>query len=84
MIDKGVDVVIDTFCLPGKVSADKLKLKLNSAIKKNDPEALEKVIAECVNSGHSELMPDIQEARLHLEESSRGLFRTLLLFIEAF
>ena len=64
--------------MSGKISVDKLRLKLNKAIKKNDPVILEKVIAECVGSGHSELISDIQEARLHLEslepqeESIRG------------
>ena len=66
------------------MSLDKLRLKLDGAIKKNDPDLLEKVIAECVGSGHPELMPDIQEARLHLEsleESSGGLSPAILLFI---
>ena len=80
-------VIIGTFSFSGKLSADKLRLKLNSAMKKNDPDLLEKVITECVGSGHSELMPDIQEARIHLEsleESGRGLSRSLILFIEIF
>ena len=71
-----VCVIISTFCLSGKLSVDKLRLKLDSAMKKNDPDLLEKVIAECVGSGHVELMPDIKEARAHLEsleERSRGL-----------
>ena len=70
-------VIMGTFCLSGKLSVDKLRLKLDNAMKKNDPDLLEKVIAECVGSGHVELMPDIQEARLHLEsleESGRGQF----------
>lgn len=46
-------------------------------MKKNDPDILDKVIAECVNSGYSELLPDIQDARVHLEsidETDRGWF----------
>lgn len=69
-------VVIGPFCLSGKLSVDKLRLNLKTAIKKNDPEDLEKAIDACVISGHPELIPDIQEARLHLEsleESGKGL-----------
>ena len=68
-------VIIGTFCLSGKLNVDKLRLKLDGAMKKNDPDLLEKVIADCVSSGHVELIPDIQEARLRLEslvESGRG------------
>lgn len=74
------EVVIDIFCFSGELSADKLRLKLSSAIKQNDPELLENVISECVSAGHPDLMPDIQEARLHLEsldEGGRGLFLSL-------
>ena len=74
--------IIGTFCLSGKLSVDKLRLKLDNAMKKNDPDLLEKVIAECVGSGHVELTPDIQEARLHLkssEEIGRGVFLRLFL-----
>ena len=79
-------VIIGMFCLSGKLSVDKLRLKLDNAMKKNDPDLLEKVIAECVGSGHVELMPDIQEARLHLEsleESGRGLFIPILFLISS-
>ena len=77
-------IVIGTFCLSGKLSVDKLRLKLDSAIRKGDPVFLEKVIAECVSSGHVELMPDIQDARFHLESlegTGRGLSLSLTLFL---
>ena len=80
-------VIIGMFCLSGKLSVDKLRLKLDNAMKKNDPDLLEKVIAECVGSGHVELMPDIQEARLHLEsleDSDRGLLKVLSVISDKF
>lgn len=58
---------MSVFCFPGTMTPDKLRQKMDTAIKQNDPEALEKAIAECVSSGHSELLPDIQEARFSLQ-----------------
>lgn len=75
------------FCLSGTMTPDKLRQKMDSAKKQNDPEALEKVIAECVSSGHTELIPDIQEARLNLQpvkESGRGLFGPLILISDSY
>lgn len=44
-----------------------LREKLDKAKQQNDPEVLEKILNECVSSGHSELTPDIEEARSHLQ-----------------
>ena len=54
------------------MTPEKLRLKLDTAKKQNDPEALEKAIAECVSSGHLELMPEIQEARLQMKPVKEG------------
>ena len=51
------------------MTPDKLRQKLDAAKKQNDPDVLEKVIAECVSFGHPELMSDIQEARYTLQSS---------------
>lgn len=55
------------FCNPGTKSAGALRAKLRDAIRRADPDAITRVIDECVASGMPELDAEVQRARRILE-----------------
>lgn len=60
------------FRLPGKKNPEDLRDKLKMAIRKNDKDALEKVLQECVAAGFPQLTRDIDQAREVLETLGGG------------
>lgn len=51
------------------MSPDTLREKMDKARKQKDPNVTEKLLDEFLSPGHSELTPDIQETRSHLQLS---------------
>lgn len=55
------------FALSGTKTPDSLREKLETALRNNDRETLEKVIDDCISSGHPELISEINQTRKYLD-----------------